>query len=144
MVRLLGAIGVLLALATPAAAKTWQVKMVNAGPTGMSAFVPAFLAIKPGDSVKFIVVDKGHNAQSMPTMMPAGATAFKGKIDEEVEVVMTTPGLYGIKCQPHLSMGMVGLIQVGAASNVAEVTAASAKLPPLAKKTMTAALAQAK
>lgn len=130
--------------AAPAAAKQWQVKMVNAGPTGMSAFVPAFLVIAPGDTVKYVAVDKGHNAEAMPTMIPAGATAFKGKTDEEIEVTFTTPGLYGIKCKPHVSMGMVGLIEVKDASNKAELTAIAEKLPPLAKKTMTGLLAQAK
>lgn len=130
--------------AAPAVAKQWQVKMVNAGPAGLSAFVPAFLVVKPGDTVKFIAADKGHNAEAMPTMIPAGATAFKGKVDEEIEVTMTTPGLYGIKCKPHVSMGMVGLIEVKNASNKAGLLAVAEKLPPLAKKTMIGLLAQAK
>jgi len=30
-------------------------------------------------------------------------------------VAFTEPGLYGIKCLPHYAMGMVMLVQVGAA-----------------------------
>ncbi|MCE8472781.1 plastocyanin/azurin family copper-binding protein, partial [Rhodovulum sulfidophilum] len=47
-------------------------------------------------------------------MLPAGAEPFKGQINEEIEVTLTEPGIYGIKCSPHFAMGMVMLIQVGA------------------------------
>lgn len=30
-------------------------------------------------------------------------------------LTVTEPGLYGVKCSPHVTMGMVALIQVGAA-----------------------------
>lgn len=77
-------------------------------------------------------------------MIPAGAAAFKGKIDEEIAVTPTAPGLYGYKCKPHASMGMVGRIQVGGSANKAELKLAAAKLAPLARKAMSAALAEVK
>ncbi len=140
-------VGAALALlvAAPVRAREWTVKMLNKGPDGaMMQFEPAFLRVAPGDTVKFVATDKGHNAESIPAMIPAGATPFKGRINEEIVVRFTTTGLYAYKCLPHTGMGMVGLIQVGGAANKAAVEAGTAKLPGLAKKVMTAQLAKAK
>lgn len=142
-----GAVLALLALgvASPASAKEWQVKMLNKGGNGaFMVFEPAYLAVKPNDTVKFIPVDKGHNAESVAGMLPAGAATFKGKINEAIVVRFTAPGLYGYKCLPHLGMGMVGLVQVGPAKNKPQVMAEAARLPGLAKKNMAGLLARAK
>ena len=131
--------------AAPASAKEWQVKMLNKGSNGqLMAFEPAYLAIKPGDTVKFLATDKGHNAESVSTMIPAGGAAFKGKINQEIVVRFTASGLYGYKCLPHTGMGMVGLIQVGPASNKPQAAAAAAKLPGMGKKVMTGLVARAR
>ena len=122
--------------------KQWQVRMLNKGPDGqLMVFVPAKLTIAPGDSVKFIATDKGHNAEAIAGMLPAGAQTFKGAINQEIEVRFSQAGLYGYKCLPHLGMGMVGVIQVGNANNRAALQAQAAKLPGLGKKRMTALLA---
>lgn len=143
-------VGAIVALAvfgvapTSAVAREYQVKMLNKGPNGqMMVFEPAYLAVKPGDTVKFVATDKGHNAESIPTMTPTGAPAFKGKINEEIVVKFTKPGVYGYKCLPHLGMGMVGLVQVGPGSpNKAQAAAAAAKLPGMGKKVMTGLVAK--
>lgn len=128
---------ILLALAaSPAQAKEHQVKMLNKGAEGMMLFEPAYLNVAPGDTVKFIATNKGHNAESIPGMVPDGGATFKGKINEEVVVRFSAPGLYGFKCLPHLGMGMVGLVQVGSAVNKATVQAAAAKLPGMGKTRM--------
>ena len=128
---------ILLALAaSPAQAKEHQVKMLNKGAEGMMLFEPAYLNVAPGDTVKFIATNKGHNAESIPGMVPDGGATFKGKINEEVVVRFNAPGLYGFKCLPHLGMGMVGLVQVGSAVNKATVQAAAAKLPGMGKNRM--------
>jgi pseudoazurin len=128
---------ILLALAaSPAQAKEHQVKMLNKGAEGMMLFEPAYLNVAPGDTVKFIATNKGHNAESIPGMVPDGGATFKGKINEEVVVRFNAPGLYGFKCLPHLGMGMVGLVQVGSAVNKATVQAAAAKLPGMGKTRM--------
>ena len=46
-------------------------------------------------------------------MAPEGAPSFTGKINEEIEVAFEQPGLYGVRCMPHYTMGMVMLIRVG-------------------------------
>lgn len=124
------------------APKQWQVRMLNKGPDGqLMVFLPARLTIRPGDSVKFIATDKGHNAESIAGMAPAGAAPFKGAINQEIEVRFTQAGLYGYKCLPHLGLGMVGVIQVGTDGNRAALSQAAAKLPGLGKKRMLALLA---
>jgi len=132
----------LAALATPAFSAEHEVKMLNKGSDGQAmVFEPAFLKVKPGDTVKFVPTDKGHDAESIPGMLPDGAEPFKGKLSQELTVTFEKPGLYGYKCVPHLGMGMVGLIQVGDdASNAAAIE--GAKLPPLAKKRLSGFLTQ--
>jgi pseudoazurin len=130
--------------AVPAAAKEVQVKMLNKGPSGAMVFEPPLVTVKSGDSVRFIAVDKGHNAETIAGMLPAGAVPFKGKINEEIVVRFTKPGLYGYKCQPHLGMGMVGLVQVEGATNKPQVLAEASKLPGFGKRTMAGLLAKVK
>jgi pseudoazurin len=142
MMRLAVGAAALALLGAAPAPRQWQVRMLNKGPDGqMMVFVPAKLAIAPGDSVKFVAVDKGHNAELIAGMAPPGAPGFKGAINQEIEVRFTQQGLYGYKCLPHLGLGMVGVIQVGGDANRAAVTAQAAKLPGLGKKRMLALLA---
>lgn len=107
-----------LALALPArvlAATTHDVQMLNKHPEDRKlrqVFFPRIIVVEPGDSVKFLATDKGHNAQSSDGMAPEGAAEFKGKINEEIEVTFDTPGFYGYQCQPHYAIGMVGLVVV--------------------------------
>lgn len=107
---------IILAFISTAQAQTHEVKMLNRGASGSMVFEPDYLVINPGDSVKFIATQKSHNAASIDDMMPEGASPFKGKIDEELEVKFDKPGFYGIKCVPHYAMGMIMLIKVGQAT----------------------------
>ena len=114
-----------------AAAETVEVRMLNRGAGGSMVFEPDFVALQPGDTIQFRVGSRSHNAASIAGMAPAGATSFKGQIDEEITVRLDTPGFYGIKCSPHLGMGMVMVVKVGAAelpaAFVAEALPARAK-----------------
>jgi pseudoazurin len=102
------------ALARAQSGANFEVLMLNKGTDGKTmGFSPSFLRIEPGDTVTFIPVDKGHNAETILGMIPDAADTWKGKVDEEFTVTFTIPGLYGYKCFPHYAMGMVGLIQVG-------------------------------
>lgn len=105
-------------LAVPALAADHQVQMLNKDSEGRAMqFEPAFLKVAPGDTVTFIATNKGHNSESILTLMPEGAEPWKGKMNEEITVTFETEGFYAYKCQPHLGLGMVGLIQVGDAPN---------------------------
>ncbi|AYO78126.1 MULTISPECIES: pseudoazurin [Sphingobium] len=136
--------GLAMASAMPAAAKDITVHMKNKGADGAMVFEPSFVKAAPGDVIHFQPTDPSHNAETISTMLPAGATPMKGAMNKEAVLTVSKPGLYGIKCMPHYSMGMVALVQVGKPT-AADVTAAKAvKLPPFAAKRMNAALAQVK
>ena len=108
-----GAFAGLLLAAGVAGAAEFDVKMLNKGAAGAMVFEPAMVKIAPGDSVHFIATDKGHDAMSIPGMIPDGAEPFEGKLSEDLTVTFTAPGVYGFKCKPHYAMGMVGLVVVG-------------------------------
>lgn len=110
-----------LAAGGAAFAETHEIAMLNKGSDGETmVFEPAFIEIAPGDTVKFLATDRSHNAESVLDMMPGGAEAFKGRINEEIEVTFDVKGLYGVKCQPHFAMGMVMTIAVGEVDEVPE------------------------
>ncbi|NWK96437.1 pseudoazurin [Sphingobium lactosutens] len=128
----------------PAMAKDIVVQMKNQGADGAMVFEPSFVKAAPGDTIRFKPTDASHNAETMANMLPAGVTPMKGGMNKEAVLTVTKPGLYGIKCMPHYSMGMVALVQVGKPT-AAEITAAKAvKLPPFAAKRMNVALAKVK
>lgn len=132
------------AIATPAVAKEIVVHMKNQGAEGSMVFEPSFVKASPGDVIRFKPTDPSHNAETISNMLPAGVTPMKGVMNKEAVLTVTKPGLYGIKCMPHFSMGMVALIQVGKPTT-ADISAAKAvKLPPFAAKRMIAALAKVK
>ena len=126
--------------ACAAQAGTFEVKMLNRGAKGPMVFEPDFVAIQPGDSVKFVIGHKSHNAASIDGMAPEGYEGFKGKINEEIEVRFDRPGFYGIKCSPHIGMGMVMVIKVGDA----ELTDAfrAVEVPARARKRFDAIFAE--
>ena len=104
-------------LAGSAFAETHEVLMLNRDDDGnRNVFEPAVIQIQPGDTVKWIPEDKGHNAQSIDGMAPDGGTNIDGKLNQEIEVTFDTEGTYGYKCLPHYATGMVGLVLVGDAS----------------------------
>jgi len=112
--------------AGPAIAKDVQVKMLNKGANGAMVFEPALVKVAPGDTVTFVAVDKGHNAEVISTMLPPGAAPFKGKMSQNLTVKFTKPGVYGYKCLPHYGLGMVGAVIVGSsAANAAQARSAS-------------------
>jgi len=98
---------------TAAEAADVEVKMLNKGAKGVMVFEPDLIKIQPGDSVTFISTDPGHDAMSVPSMLPDGAQPFEGKLGKDVTVTFTQPGVYGVKCKPHYVMGMVAVVVVG-------------------------------
>ncbi|HEY3777656.1 MAG TPA: pseudoazurin [Rhizomicrobium sp.] len=111
----------------PAGAADYQVRMLNQGTGGIMQYDPQLLRIVPGDTVHFVATDKGHNAQSIDSMIPAGAKPFAGGIGENLNVTFTVPGVYGYRCTPHGTLGMVGLVVVGKPVN--EAAAKSGAMP---------------
>lgn len=104
-------------------------------------FEPALVRIAPGDTVTFLPTDKGHNAESIKEMTPEGGDLFKGSLGKEVVATFTVPGVYAIKCAPHLGMGMVALVVVGDdVSNLEALKAA--KVPKKAQERLAPLFAQ--
>ncbi|OIQ44226.1 MAG: pseudoazurin [Roseobacter sp. MedPE-SW] len=104
----------LLVIPSLALSETYEVQMLNRNANGSMVYDPPYLNIQAGDSIKFVATRPGHNAASIKGMIPDGATAIKGRLNEEITVTLNVEGLYGIKCTPHFDMGMVMLIEVGA------------------------------
>ena len=53
-------------------------------------------------------------AASIKGLVPDGVESFKGKINKVISYIVTTEGLYGVRCTPHFGIGMVAIIAVGA------------------------------
>ena len=138
----LTAVLALLAGAAAASETTHTVQMLNKGEAGAMVFEPAYIAAQPGDTITFVPTDRGHNAATIEGILPEGAEAFEGGMGEEVSITVTEEGLYGVQCDPHAGMGMVAVIQVGAATNLEAVTAAAEELRGKAKERFLEALAQ--
>ena len=117
-----------------------QVQMLNKGDKGAMVFQPDFIQAAPGDTVTFVPVDKGHDAESIKGMIPEGAEPFKGKMNEQITVTFDKEGVYGVKCTPHFGMGMVALVVVGQPTNLEE--AKGVKTPGKAKKVFEELFAQ--
>lgn len=125
--KLIAASFAVMLLAPAASAENFDVLMLNKGAEGAMVFEPAFVKAAVGDTVSFISTDKGHNAENIKDMLPEGVEAFKSKMGDDYVLTLTAEGLYGIKCTPHYSMGMVALIQAGAPVNRDAVTAVALK-----------------
>lgn len=103
-----------LAFAAPAWAETIEIEMLNRTEDGrVMAFSEELIEVEVGDIVRFVPTDKGHNAQSVKGALPEGQEAFKGRINQEIEVEITAPGLIAVICQPHVTVGMAALIMAG-------------------------------
>lgn len=116
-----------LLLTSVAQAENFEVKMLNKGADGAMVYEPAFVQAAVGDTITFISTDKGHNAEGIEGMLPEGVDAFKSGMGDDYVLTLTAEGLYGIKCTPHYTMGMVALIQVGAPVNLEAAAAVTQK-----------------
>jgi pseudoazurin len=138
---LAAAAAILVLAVAPAMAANFEVHMLNKGVDGAMVFEPALTQVAVGDTVTFLPTDKGHNAEAIKDLLPAGAELFKGGMGKEIVVTFTAPGAYGVKCAPHLGMGMVALVVVG--TDPIDLEAVKAvKLPKKAQERMTAIIDQ--
>ena len=119
-------------LAAAAHAAEHEIKMLDIGSDkAPMVFEPAVLKIAPGDTVTFVPTNKGHNVESK--LVPDGAEAFKSELDEKYSVKLDKEGVYIYVCPPHSMMNMVGVIQVGEATNM---DAVNTRVPKLEKRAM--------
>lgn len=113
----------LVMLATPALAKEYTIKEIS-DPAGEKPyyFEPDHLTIQPGDTVTFVdAQEDSHDV--MFDVVPKAVTEMMimGPMQEEEgskwSYTFTVPGSYHFHCHPHESLGMVGSLIVGEASN---------------------------
>ena len=115
-------------LSSSACAQNFTVKMLNSHDGKIMVFEPPVLKIQKGDTVLFESVDAGHNSQSHS--LPAGAKPWKSDISKDYNVKFDQPGTYVYICEPHIVMGMIGIIQVGDTKDVARVNQSLKELGP--------------
>lgn len=139
----LGASLLMATAAQPAFAKDIMVKMLTKGASGAYVFEPAMVKAAVGDKVHFLPGDPTHNAETIDGMLPAGVAGSKGAMGKEWVLTVSKPGIYGVKCLPHFSMGMVALVQAGNGPSPNLAAAKAMKLAPLAAKRLNPLLAKA-
>lgn len=114
MRKLLLSAALLVGSTVAAFADTIEVQMLNANDAGdKMVFSQELIRAEVGDVIRFVPTDRSHNAQSVRDALPEGQEAFKGKMNKEIEYLVTETGLTAVVCQPHQTMGMVALIVVG-------------------------------
>lgn len=82
-------------------------------PKKRNVFKPDIVRANPGDTIRFVAAQKGHNSALDKNMAPDGVELWKSKISKDFEITVTQDGTYGYFCTPHRTLGMVGLILVG-------------------------------
>ncbi|MEM7206940.1 MAG: plastocyanin/azurin family copper-binding protein [Pseudomonadota bacterium] len=95
-------------------AASYEVKMLDFGNDGGMVFEPGFLKVEPGDTITFLPSSTGHFVRS--ALLPDGHSEWLSKLDEPFTVTLDDAGVYVYYCPPHLTVAMVGVIQVGEAS----------------------------
>jgi plastocyanin len=131
-VALLG-VGLVLAAGRPAAAQEASNKATIDG-TAQDRWQPADVTIKPGGTVTFrvaggathpVVSGDGSNLQGDNRFDDSGCTlAHMTKVGDSCQVKFPKAGTFPYFCQVHVSLGMKGVIQVGAAAGGATTTTA--------------------
>lgn len=120
------------------------IKMLNAGEDGSMVFEPGYLLAQPGDTVIFEAADMAHNTKSV--LVPDGADEWQSTLNEGITLTLTDEGIYIYVCEPHSSLAMAGVIQVGEAVNLDAATAKVNELSEtflLSKERLVGYLAQA-
>lgn len=101
------------------------VQMLNSGEGGNMIFEPAVIKVSKGDTIHFKAVDMSHNSASVDALMPSGASAWAGAMNQDISVTLDVEGVYVYQCDPHAMMAMIGVVQVGEAVNIDEVRGAA-------------------
>lgn len=105
--------------ATLANAADIEIKMLDNSPKeGILTFEPSFVKANVNDTIVFIPANPGHNSRSL--LVPSDAQTWKSAFGKEFRMKLEKEGVYLYVCDAHKNMGMVGVVQVGAAVNLEE------------------------
>ena len=114
MRKLLLSAALIVVSSAAAFAETIEIQMLNVNGAGdKMVFSQELIRAEVGDVIRFVPTDRSHNAESVRDALPEGQEAFKGRMNDEIEYLVTETGLTAVVCQPHQTMGMVALIVVG-------------------------------
>ena len=102
------------------------VQMLNSGSGGTMVFDPPVIKVSVGDTIHFKSTDLSHNSASVAGMIPDGADSWAGMLSQDISVTLDTEGVYVYQCDPHVMIAMVGVIQVGEATNLDSIKSAAA------------------
>jgi len=105
----------------PAAAQgnVVEVHMVTTADNASGHFEPANVTVKKGDTVRFITDGKTVHNVSFPPAENVGKSnlpppgTFLTAPNQNYDLVVTMdPGTYNFQCDPHVGMGMKGVLTV--------------------------------
>lgn len=134
--------GLMLACPRAADAAEHLVRLLMESEAGRFRFEPELVLAEPGDEIRFEPDSRLHAVKSIAGMLPEGAPPWRGRMGEAVALRLEQPGVYGVKCPAHYSLGMVALILVGHdPPNWAEARAV--RHPPAAAAAMSALFGEA-
>ena len=102
MRKLLFSAALIVVSSAAAFAETIEIQMLNVNEAGdKMVFSQELIRAEVGDVIKFVPTDKSHNAQSVKNALPDGQEKFKGRMNKEIEYLVTEAGLTAVVCQPH-------------------------------------------
>lgn len=100
------------------------IKMLDTDESGnIMVFDPPYIKVNKGDTIRFVSTNPGHN--NISRHVPDGGKNWKGDVSEDITVTVDAEGVYLYECDLHKFLGMVGVIQVGEAKNLAAARAAA-------------------
>ena len=82
-------------------------------PEEVYRFVPNYLWIEPGDTLRFLNSLGDHTVTSVRGMWPEGVDTVNIEHKKVASVTLETPGLYAFRCKVHGRHGMFALVVVG-------------------------------
>ncbi len=100
-----------------------QTHIILAGGQSGTEFVPDYLEVDAGDTVRFIY-ETGYPHTTTSTSIPVGATPWDAPLvttGDQYDVVPTVVGTYEYECTPHALGGMVGTFVVNSSTEVQEL-----------------------
>jgi pseudoazurin len=98
---------------SPALSAEVIVDMLNNKDGKMNVYSEKVLRVNTGDTVTWKSTNAGHNAVFVPKGVPEGVTPLDGAMSKDVSYTFEKPGVYMVKCNPHLGLGMLMAVVVG-------------------------------
>ena len=117
------------ALASHCNAANTVIDMLNNDGQDIMVFKPSVALVSPGSSVTFKSVDPGHQVKFISGPDPA-YKKWSSALSEDYTITPTIPGTYVYVCEPHIMMGMIGILQVGSDKDYEGVKEAYDSLKP--------------